>query len=256
LYEGKSVSIIESGNSTIASTWDRYAVAYQNAANLPTDVVSYGPGIGTEAELRLLGPLTGKRFVDLGCGGAQSAIAAAKHGAIAIGVDCSVEQLAFARRIMEQEEVRVELKHGDMAELAFQRADSVDIVFSAMSFQYMPDLNRVFRQAHRVLKLQGTFVFSIPHPAASMVDPYSITTPPSQLSLEPETVSIRRGYFDPAPIEERHGDITFTEYHHTLSDIFMGLVRTGFDVDAIIEPEVPSGAMVPKALIMRARKEA
>ena len=204
------MSITESGTSSIAAAWDKYAVAYQNAVRLPTDVVSYGPGIGTETEYRLLGPVTGKRVLDLGCGGGQNVIAFVKQGAIAIGVDVSVEQLAFARRLTEQEEVRAELKHGDMAELAFQRADSVDIVFSAFSMQYVPDLNRVFRQVHRVLKPQGTFVFSVPHPAAAMTNETSSVIKNDQLSLEPEAITIQRSYFEQRPLEDRYDCLLYT----------------------------------------------
>ena len=250
----QKVSLAESQTSSIANAWDRYAVAYQNASRLPTDVISYGPGVGTEADFRLLGPLNGKRFLDLGCGGGQASIAAAKQGGIAIGIDISVQQLAFARRLVEQEEVKVELKHGDLAELAFQRADTIDVVFSAMSFQYMPDLNRVFRQVHRVLKLQGALVFSIPHPVATMTDRSATASQPNQLSLDPEIINIKRGYFDHSPIEELHGDDVFTEYRHTTSEIFTGLVRCGYKVEVMIEPE--NASMIPQSLIVRARKEA
>lgn len=251
------MSLTESHTSSIAAAWDRFAVTYQNGANLPTDVISYGPDSGTEADYRLLGPLAGKRFLDLGCGGGQSAIAAAKQSAIAIGVDISVEQLAIARRLIEQEEVRVELKQGDLAELAFQRADSVDIVFSAWALQFVPDLNRVFRQIHRVLRPQGTFVFSIPHPVvAPRSGDVDEATRPNQLSLEPEVFRIEQSYFDSSPIEyERHG-IRFTAYKRPVAEIFMGLIRSGYRVDVILEPELPSGMMVPRILIMRARKEA
>ena len=120
---------------------------------LPTSTAHYGPDIPTEAELRLLGDLKGKRVLELGCGGAQCSIAFAKQGATAIGVDFSAEQLAFARRLCEREEVKIELRQGDLADLAFLRADSIDLVFSGYAFGYVDDLNRVFRQVHRVLKV-------------------------------------------------------------------------------------------------------
>lgn len=251
------MSLTESGTSSVASAWDRYAVAYQNMAKLPADVVGYGPGVGTEADFRLLGPVTGKRVLDLGCGGGQTAIALAKQGAIAIGVDVSVEQLAYARRLTEQEEVRVELKHGDLAELAFQRADSVDIVFSSFALQYVPDLNRVFRQVHRVLKPQGMLVFSMPHPAAALInEPSSVIQQSGQLSLEPDTLTVQRSYFDSTPLEGKYEEVVLTEYHRTISDIFMGLIRSGYRIDVVLEPQVKSSSPVPKALIIRARKEA
>ena len=154
----------------IAAAWDRHSAAYQDAAKLSTSVAHYGPDIPTEAELRLLGDLKGKKVLELGCGGAQCSIAFAKQGATAIGVDFSAAQLAFARQLCEQEEVRVELRQGDLADLAFLRADSIDLVFSAYAFGYVEDLNRVFRQVHRVLKVGAPLVFSLTHPAYDMID--------------------------------------------------------------------------------------
>src|SRR5205085_4996041 len=90
-----------------AAAWDRHSAAYQAGARLPTDVAHYGPDIPTEAEFHLLGDLKGKRVLELGCGGAQCSIAFAKQGAIAIGVDYSGEQLGFARRLCEKENVKV-----------------------------------------------------------------------------------------------------------------------------------------------------
>jgi SAM-dependent methyltransferase len=238
-----------------AAAWDRYAAAYQSGAQLPTSVAHYGPDIPTEAELRLLGNLKGKRVLELGCGGAQCSIAFAKQGAIAIGVDFSTEQLAFARRLCEREEVRLELRHGDLADLAFLTADSIDLVFSAYAFGYVEDLNRVFRQVHRVLKVGAPLVFSLPHPSYDMIDDDS-----------DEPLLARRSYFDKTPIEYSAGGITFTDYHHTLAEIYMGLVRASYRVDVIMEPPPrPSGprspdwrdafTVVPRTLIIRARKE-
>ena len=239
-----------------AAAWDRHSAAYQAGAQLPTDVAHYGPDIGTEVEFRLCGDVKGKRVLELGCGGAQCSIAFAKQGATAIGVDFSAEQLAFARRLCEREEVKVELRQGDVADLAFLRADSIDLVFSAYTLGYVEDLNRVFRQVHRVLKVGAPLVFSLPHPAYDMID----DDDPEQPLL------IRRSYFDHSPIDYQWNGITFTDYRHTISDLYMSLVRASYRVDTILEPE-PSAAgprselwrgrssYVPRTLIIRARKE-
>lgn len=238
-----------------AAAWDRYAAAYQAGADLPTSVAHYGPDIPTEAELHLLGDLRSKRVLELGCGGAQCSIAFAKQGATAIGVDFSAEQLAFARRLCEREEVRVELREGDLADLAFLRADSIDLVFSAYAFGYVEDLGRVFRQVHRVLKVGAPLVFSLPHPAYDMIDDDS-----------EEPLLVRRSYFDRTPIDYVWAGIDFTDYHHTLSSLYMGLLRASYRVDVVAEPAPSPGAprsqfwreafnTVPRTLIVRARKE-
>jgi SAM-dependent methyltransferase len=238
-----------------AAAWDRHSAGYQEGARLPTDVAHYGPDVGTEADLRLLGDLKGKRVLELGCGGAQCSIAFAKQGAHAIGIDFSAEQLAFARRLCEREEVKVELRQGDLADLAYLRAESVDLVFSAYAFGYVEDLNRVFRQVHRVLKTNAPLVFSLPHPAYDMIDD----------DADPALL-VRRSYFDHSPIEYEFNGISFTDYHHTISDLYMGLYRAGYRVDLVLEPEPradgprsqfwrPAFRYVPRTLIVRARKE-
>jgi SAM-dependent methyltransferase len=238
-----------------AAAWDRHSAGYQEGARLSTDVAHYGPDIGTEADYRLLGDLKGKRVLELGCGGAQCSIAFAKQGATAIGVDFSAEQLAFARRLCDREEVRIELHLSDLADLAFLRADTIDLVFSAYAFGYVEDLNRVFRQVHRVLKVGAPLVFSLPHPAYDMLDDDSA-----------EPLLVRRSYFDRSPIDYEYNGIGFTDYHHTIADLYMSLVRNSFRVDLILEPEPkPDGprspawrepfTMVPRTLIVRARKE-
>jgi SAM-dependent methyltransferase len=238
-----------------AAAWDRYAAAYQSGAQLPTSVAHYGPDIPTEAQLHLLGDLRGRRVLELGCGGAQCSIAFAKQGATAIGVDFSSEQLAFARRLCDREEVRVELRFGDLADLAFLRADSIDLVFSAYAFGYVEDLNRVFRQVHRVLKVGSPLVFSLPHPAYDMID-----------DDRQSPLTIGRSYFEKAPIDYEVGGIAFTDYHHTVGDLYMALLRASYRVDLILEPEPNRDAprsqdwreaflTVPRTLIIRARKE-
>lgn len=238
-----------------AAAWDRIAADYQAAARLPTDAAHYGPDVPTEAELRLLGDLRGKRVVELGCGGGQCSVAFAKAGAIAIGVDFSAEQLAFARRLAEREGVRVELRHGDLAELAFLRAESVDVVFSSDALGYVEDLRRVFRQVHRVLRTGAVLVFSLPHPVYDLIGDGG-----------GEPLAIRRSYFDRSPIERSIAGTVLVEYHHTIADVFSALVRTDYVVDSLLEPEPVAGAprsprwheafeVLPRTLIVRARKE-
>ena len=246
----------ETGPSGGPTSGDRYAATYRAWADLPTDVAHYGPDIGTEADYRLCGDVKGKRVLELGCGGAHCSIAFAKHGATTIGVDASAEQLSFARRLCEQEGVRVELHHGDLADLAFVRADTIDLVFSAYAFSGVEDLGRVFRQVHRVLKRAGSLVFSLPHPAWRMID----------MEADGDSVLVRRAYFDRTPIEWDEQGAHFVVYPHTVADLFSALTRTNFRVDNILEPEPdptaprspywhPATHLVPRTLIMRSRKE-
>ncbi len=237
-----------------SAAWDRFSAEYQRRSAIPLDTAYYGPDIPTERQLRLLGDLKGKRVVELGCGGAQSSIAFAKAGATVIGVDSSSAQLSYAQQLCAKEEVRVELRHADMAELAFLRADSVDLVFSANAFQFVEDLNRVLRQVHRVLKVGSPLVFSLPHPAWSIID-----------EGRPDP-TIGRSYFDREPERVVRDGVELVTYRHDFAGLYGALTRSSYRVDLILEPApVPSTQrswewndameLVPRTLIIRARKE-
>ena len=217
------------------------------------DVARYGPDIPTESELRLCGNVEGKRVLELGSG-AQSSIAFAKQGGHTIAVDSSPDRLADLRRRIDEEDVKVELHESDLADLAFVRADSIDLVFSSYAFDAVEDLNRVFRQVHRVLRPEAPLVISLPHPAFRIVDAYG--NPPI----------LRRSYYDHTPIPWVVGAETGTDHPLTISDLFTSLSRANFRVDTILEPEPVKGSprsrhwteamrWVPATLIVRARKQ-
>jgi len=218
------------------------------------DAVQYGPDIPTEANLRLLGPLEGKRVLELGCGGGPMTVAMAKQGARVIAVDESAQQVAHARRLAEQEEVKIELHHGDLADLAFVRADTVDAAISVYSLGAVADLDRVFRQVHRVLRSEAPLVISLPHPVFRAMN----------RSADPP--SFQRSYFDRAPLPWAVGEDSGTDYPLTISDLFTSLTRANFRVDAVLEPEPGKAGhrsnywtdvmrWVPATLILRARKQ-
>jgi SAM-dependent methyltransferase len=231
----------------------RSFTAWPAWADLSLDVVHYGPDIPTEADLRLLGHLEGKRVLELGCGGGPVSVAMAKQGAKVIAVDGSVEQIGHARRLAEREEVKVELRHGDYADLAAIRADTIDLAISVYSLGAVADLDRVFRQVHRVLRPEAPIVLSLPHPAFRAIDPAG----------DPPTV--RRSYFDRTPVAWEADGEAGADHPLTISDLFTSLSRANFRVDTILEPEparssargrhwTPAMRWLPATLIIRARK--
>jgi len=211
--------------------------------------------MGNDAVFRLLGPVRGKRVLELGCGTGDTAVRFVQQGATVIGVDASAESIVDARAAAETAEVRLELHAGDLADLAFLRADSVDVAFSDGALAQVTDLGRLFRQVHRVLRHGAPFVFSLPHPIALGTE----VEPSPEGSLPIGRVYVSRSYFDRSPVDIGSDGHSLMLTRHTLSDVFTGLSRTGFRVDTLLEPEpdrVQGGrALLPAAVIWRARKE-
>ena len=110
-------------------------------------------------------------MLELGIGGGAGTVAMARAGARVIAVEPSTARLRRTRALADEAEVRVELHQADLADLAFIRADSVDLCVSIYAMAREHDLSRVFRQVHRVLRPDGVFLVSLPHPVAHLTEP-------------------------------------------------------------------------------------
>ncbi len=197
---------------------------------------------------RLLGDVAHKRVLELGCGDGARAVDLARRGANVIAVDPSTEAGIATRKRAEAAEVRIELRTGDLADLAFLRGDSVDVAFAAGSLATLTDLGRVLRQVQRVLRAGAWFAFSLPHPVAACVT----SEPEPDGSLPLARPFVERSYFDD---EVPYGSGV---HPHRIADVFAQLGRVGFRVDTLLEPEPPATArgraLLPETVIWRARK--
>lgn len=192
----------------------------------------YGPHGPTETEERVLGDLSGRRLVEIG--GVDAALYAVRSGATATAVLETPAAFGFAQQRVGEAGVHVDLQESDLAELAFVRGDSVDVVVSIGTLAQINDLDRVFRQAHRVLRTNAMLVLADEHPWA-------------------RSVRLERAYADEGPPATPTFD-TEIAYPRTLGTVLLGLNRAGFRVDRLIEHgATPSGA--PATIVWRARKE-
>jgi SAM-dependent methyltransferase len=200
--------------------------------------IRYGQNIPTEAELRLLGDLSGgKRALELGVSEAHNAIAFARMGAKALAVDPDPSAIEALRTDVAKsneestaasgEPVRVECHVSDLADLEFATSGSIAAVVANHTLGPVDDLSRVLRQVHRVLKASHPFVISVAHPFAGVV-----TTPAFGIKVTP-----------------------YGSAGRTIGDWFTQLARTNFRVDHILELGMSDKSPIPTTLVIRARKE-
>ena len=207
--------------------WEKGARDFQETAQLPIDIL-YGQHVNEE-KLQLIGPVAGKHVLEIGCGGAQCGIAFAKQGAIVSGVDIAAAQLEYARELAEKHGVRITFYQRDMADLSPIASASQDIVFSSIAFHYVDDLLSTFREAYRVLKPRGLFVWSVGHPFSAI--------------LNGTTLLPRRSYFDTGKVVSglevsTEVGFAFAENFRTVSDYFNMLIEAGFKVERMVEPDI------------------
>ena len=238
---------------TNTQAWDRLAARRGEATG--AESVQFGADLPTEADLRLCGDLKGRRVLDIGCGAGENAVAMAGQGAHVIAIDASTVQLALGRKLADAAEVRVEWHRGDAADLAFLRADSIDLALAAGFVHEVEALDRLFRQVHRVLRAGAPFVFSHDHPMQLAVG--RDDNEPGGLPLG--RLEVRRSYFDQSPIITNRDDEEIQVWPRTIADVFSALHRAGYRVDVLLEPEVlrsaDPGPAVPTSILWRARKE-
>lgn len=182
----------------------------------------------TKEVSRLLGDVRGKRILELGIARESLCSDLVARGATTILVEESREKLTALRKTQELSEIKFEARQSEFADLAFCPAESVDIAVSIIALSGVKDLARVFRQIHRVLKIQGTLVFGLVHPVAillsnSPMNP-QVTSYGSKEPLESEGLNLNF----PVPLPKMITSFSF-------GDTFSLLKRAGFSIDQILE---------------------
>ena len=128
---------------------------------VPSEAVASFAGVGHHLDLAVLSP--GECVLDLGSGSGMDAFAAAcavgPAGRV-VGVDFTDDQLAKARRLRDRDGFEhVEFVDGTIDELPFPDA-TFDAVVSNGVINLSPVKHRVFAEAARVLKPNGTLAVS------------------------------------------------------------------------------------------------
>ncbi|PWJ44210.1 class I SAM-dependent methyltransferase [Sediminitomix flava] len=119
--------------------------------------------IAPETE-RLLGLKEGDRLLDVGCGNGLFARRMAKKGIQVRAFDFSENNIRNAKKY-DCDNISYEvLDATNDADLESLQDMTYDGIVSNMVFMDMPDIEKLFKQIHKLLTDEGSFVFSIQHP--------------------------------------------------------------------------------------------
>jgi len=211
--------------------WNRISKNYQEKSGIPTDDVYWGDFVATESQLKILGDVKGKRILEIGCGGAQNSIALSKWGAKTVGADLSRKQILYGKSLIQNERVKVDLLVCNMERLPF-KDESFDVVTTAVSLHYAPDLNAVVTEVNRVLVEGGYFTFSTAHPFSEG----------KLAKCRGKSVVVLRNYFKRRVIHwvDKLPDgskVKMHSYYRTLQDYFDALAENGLVVEQYVELE-------------------
>ncbi len=217
--------------------WDAEADDYylEHGAFLGDTDFVWGPERLREADAGLLGDPHGRRVLEIGAGSGQCSRWLCARGATVVATDLSKGMVATGVEVNDHvpESMRVPFVQCDGRLLPF--ADSCfDTVFTAYGvLPFVADSDVVLREAARVLRAGGRFVFATTHPMR-----WAFPDDPG-----PNGLTVYQSYFDRTPYVEQneHGRVTYVEHHRTLGDRVREITAAGLVLDDLVEPEWPEG---------------
>ena len=202
-------------------------------------------GAGEWHELKKMLPdFNGKRVLDLGCGFGWHCRYAIERGAtFALGIDLSGKMLDKAREINPSpliEYKRIAIEDFDFA------PNSFDIVISSLTFHYLESFDTVCTEVYKCLTEEGVFVFSVEHPVFTAYGNqdwiYDSEGKPAHWPVD--------HYFQEGVRHARFLGEDVTKYHKTLTTYVNGLIKAGFCITHLVEPQ-PDESMLDTVPEMR-----
>jgi SAM-dependent methyltransferase len=181
------------------------------------------------AVLEMCQPYEGLRVLDLGCGEGYCARAMRRGGAgEVLGIDLSPGMIEAAQAEEQRAPLGIHYRQGDACELGLLAGSYFDLVVAVFLFNYLTNdaMLACMREVRRLLRPEGRFVFSVPHPTF----PYlRAPEPPFYFDLGSESYFAARDKRFAGKIWKRDGSALEVQVvHKTLEDYFARLREAGF----------------------------
>jgi ubiquinone/menaquinone biosynthesis C-methylase UbiE len=172
------------------------------------------------ATISLLGKVTGRRVLEVGCGSGILTAWLVDHGASVTAFDVSDQMVALARNALGD---KARLLVADLSQpLTFAADHSFDLVVASLVLHYVEDWRHVFRELHRVLAPAGVVVFSTHHPTMDWDH-----SPDDYFATKQVTERWHKG--------SDEFDVTF--YRRPLTAMTHAISSSGFVIEQLVEPE-------------------
>jgi ubiquinone/menaquinone biosynthesis C-methylase UbiE len=206
--------------------------------------------LNNPAMFKMLGNISGKRVLDLGCGeGYNSRIMAGKKAKI-IGVDLSAKLIDCAIREEKRKKLGIDYYVRNAADLRLFKNNTFDVVASFNVLQDVENYQAAIKEAARVLQKMGRFIFVIPHPCfeirmknGKMLGGWEYKKEAKDKAMKNALYYKVDRYFDihkyviPWNMKRLIRHFKTTSFHRTLSDYIDALYKAGLMISRLKEPQ-------------------
>jgi ubiquinone/menaquinone biosynthesis C-methylase UbiE len=184
---------------------------------------------------RLMGEVKGKKLLDAGCGFGSYSIYCAQQGADVTAVDISPTMIELAEKEIAQAGVKIDLRVGDIVDLADIANETFDMVISSIAACF--NIPLFFKEMARVLKPRGVFCFSDVHPMLDSSKNVGQGKDSARLVDSYFQRDIRRAMNVFGKIDPADEDYEWRWEHNTLEDFCTAIRQAGFLIETLWEPQ-------------------
>ena len=188
-----------------------------------TALPSYGAFL-SEEKLQLIGDISNKKLLEIGCGNGHSLKYVADKGAAELwGTDISPTQIERTKSYLSSHGIDARLVCAPMESECGIPKDYFDLVYSVYAIGWTTDLDQTFHQIASYLKKDGIFIFSWSHPIHKCV------------AVEDHKLLFRNSYFDESWYSVALSGKEFMLSNRKLSTYVNALAASGFMIERLIE---------------------
>lgn len=238
--------------------WDEAAESFSDFVREGKDY--FRDALNNPATFQLIGKIKGKKVLDLACGEGYNTRVLAKKGATVVGLDFSEKLIELARHLETKERSGIIYYVSDATDMEKIQSNHFDLVTCFMALQDIEHYKQAIFEVARVLRENGRFIFSIPHPCFTghvVKDGESVTGWIYEDGRQDRSFVIRQ-YFGIGKYEVQWEmerivkPFRTTAFHRTLTDYFQSLHQSGLLVSRLAEPR-PTLKVVSKYPSLRKR---
>jgi len=181
-----------------------------------------------------IGDIVGKKILCLASGGGQQGPLLAAAGAHVTVFDNSDEQLNRDKSVSDEFDLKIQIIQGNMQDLSYFPDENFDMIIHPVSNCFIDEIWSVWKESHRVLKVDGVLLSGFLNPISYMID-WEIADEEKRCELVYSIPYSDLKSLSPKMKEKYVQEKMPFEFGHSLSDQIQGQIAAGFVIAGFYE---------------------